>query len=322
MKRIEDYLKKKNVVISAKRYFLDVMTQMAQAVFSSLLIGLIFKTIGEQGINLLGTNSVCDYLVKLGNFAMKLVGPAIGVSVAWGLEAPPLVLFSSAVTGCLGANIGGEAAALVSALIGCEFGKLVSKETKIDILVTPGVTILTGSITATFVGPIVQLLMTGIGAVIMKATELHPFFMGIIVALIVGWVLTSPLSSTALCIMLNLSGLAAGAAAIGCCSQMVGFASTSYRDCRTGGLMAMGLGSSMFQVQNIIKNPWILLPPSLSAAILAPVGTNGAYIEELMFDESYYQHLNEWLLPQNTRYKTLFKDYDLKEAIIMILGDE
>ena len=273
MKKAKEFLKKKNIIISAKRYLLDVMTQMAQAVFASLLIGLIFKTIGEQGTNLFGTNNVCDYLIELGNFAMKLVGPAIGVSVAWGLGAPPLVLFSSAVTGWLGANVGGEAAALVSSLVGCEFGKLVSKETKVDILVTPGVTILMGSITATFVGPIIQLLMTGIGAVIMKATELHPFFMGIIVALIVGWVLTSPLSSTALCIILNLSGLAAGAAAIGCCSQMVGFASTSYRDCKTGGLMAMGLGSSMFQVTNIIKNPWILVPPSLTAAILAPVGT-------------------------------------------------
>lgn len=204
---------------------------------------------------------------------MEMVGPAIGVAVAWGVEAPPLVLFTSAVTGALGANVGGEAAALISVLIGAEFGKMVSKETKVDILVTPGVTLLAGSFAATFVGPFAKSLLTGIGAIIMKATELQPFFMGIIVALILGLVLTSPLSSTALCIMLDLSGISAGAAAIGCCTQMVGFATISYRDCKMGGVMAMGLGSSMFQMPNIIKNPWILLPPVLSSIIIAPIGT-------------------------------------------------
>ena len=267
------FLKKKNIIITPQRYLVDVLSQMAQAVFASLLIGLIFKTIGEQGQVLFGSQLFLQYLINVGSFAMEMVGPAIGVAVAWGVEAPPLVLFTSAVTGALGANVGGEAAALISVLIGAEFGKMVSKETKVDILVTPGVTLLAGSVAATFAGPFAKSLLTGIGAIIMKATELQPFFMGIIVALILGLVLTSPLSSTALCIMLDLSGISAGAAAIGCCTQMVGFATISYRDCKMGGVMAMGLGSSMFQMPNIIKNPWILLPPVLSSIIIAPIGT-------------------------------------------------
>ncbi|MDU5261545.1 MAG: PTS sugar transporter subunit IIC [Clostridium celatum] len=272
-KRISGFLERKNIVITPQRYLLDVLSQMAQAVFASLIIGLIFKTIGEQGQALLGKHDVFIYLVDIGALAMKLVGPAIGVAVAWALEAPPLVLFTSIVTGALGANVGGEAAALISALIGAEFGKMVFKETKVDILVTPGVTLLVGSIAATFAGPLAKALMTGIGTVIMEATELQPFFMGIIVSIILGLVLTSPLSSTALCIMLKLSGISAGAAAIGCCVQMVGFATISYRDCKMSGVMAMGLGSSMFQMPNIIKNPWILLPTILSSAIIAPIGT-------------------------------------------------
>lgn len=271
--RVKEFLRKKDIVISPKRYGIDALSQMAQAVFASLLIGLIFKTVGEQGQNLLGEYRIFTYFTQLGSFAMKQVGAAIGVAVAWALKAPPLVLFTSAVTGAFGAGIGGEAAALVSAIVGAEFGKAVSKETKVDILVTPGVTLLVGGLTATFIGPGVKMLMSGIGLIIMKATELQPFFMGIIVSVIVGLVLTSPLSSTALCIMLNLSGISAGAAAVGCCAQMVGFAATGYRDCKMGGVMAMGLGSSMFQFPNILKNPWILLPPTLSSIIIAPIAT-------------------------------------------------
>lgn len=202
---VKGFLKKKDIVISPKRYGIDALSQMAQAVFASLLIGLIFKTIGEQGQNLMGEYIIFTYFIELGSFAMKQVGASIGIAVAWALKAPPLVMFTSAVTGALGASIGGEAAALVSA--------------------------------------------------------------------IVGLVLTSPLSSTALCIMLNLSGISAGAAAVGCCAQMVGFSATGYRDCKMGGVMAMGLGSSMFQFPNILKNPWILLPPTLSSIIIAPMAT-------------------------------------------------
>lgn len=271
--RVKEFLKKKDIVISPKRYGIEALSQMAQAVFASLLIGLIFKTVGEQGQNFWGEYEIFTYFMELGSFAMKQVGAAIGIAAAWALKAPPLVMFTSAVTGMLGANIGGEAAALVSGIVGAEFGKAVSKETNIDILVTPGVTLLTGGLTAAFVGPVVKLLMNGIGLMIMRATELQPFFMGIIVSVIVGLVLTSPLSSTALCIMLNLSGISAGAAAVGCCTQMVGFAATGYRDCKMAGVMAMGLGSSMFQFPNILKNPWILLPPTLSSIIIAPAAT-------------------------------------------------
>lgn len=226
---------------------------MAQAVFASLLIGLIFKTIGEQGQILIGENKVFIYFIELGSFSMKQVGASIGIAVAWALKAPPLVMFTSAVTGALGAGIGGEAAAFVSAIVGSEFGKAISKETDVDILVTLGVTLLAGGLTATFIGPIIKLLVSGIGLIIMRATELQSFFMGIIVSVIVGLVLTSSLSSTALCIMLNLSGLVAGAAVVGCCAQMVGFSATGYRDCKMEGIMAMGLGSSMFQFPNILK---------------------------------------------------------------------
>ena len=271
--KVKEFLEKKDIAISPKRYGIDALSQMVQAVFASLLIGLIFKTIGEQGQVFLGEHEIFTSFIKLGSFAMKQVGASIGIAVAWALKAPPLVMFTSAVTGALGAGIGGEAAAFVSAIVGAEFGKAVSKETNVDILVTPGVTLLAGSLTAAFIGPAVKLLMSGIGLIIMKATELQPFFMGIIVAVIVGLVLTSPLSSTALCIMLHLSGISAGAAAVGCCTQMVGFAATGYRDCKMRGVMAMGLGSSMFQFPNILKNPWILLPPTLSSVIIAPIAT-------------------------------------------------
>ena len=269
----KEFLQSKNIEISVKRYLLDGLSQMAQAVFATLLIGLIFKTIGEQGQILFGINKSLSYLVYIGNFAMKLVGPAIGVAVACALKAPLLVIYSSAVTGALGALMGGEAAAFISALVGCEFGKLVSKETKVDILVTPGCTLLAGCLTASIAGPFVHMLMSGIGLIIINATNLQPFFMGIVVSVLVGLVLTSPLSSTALCIILGLNGIAAGAAAVGCCAQMVGFAAISYKDCKTAGVMALGLGSSMFQMPNIIKNPWILLPTTLTSAIIAPIGT-------------------------------------------------
>lgn len=273
MENTKAFLKRKDIILSPKRYLLDVLSQMAQAVFASLLIGLILKTIGEQGSNIIGSNEVFTYLIKIGEIAMGLVGPAIGAAVAWGLNAPPLVLFSSVVVGTLGANVGGEAGALIATIVGAEFGKAVSKETGVDILVTPAVTVVTGSITATLIGPVIKGLMDLIGEIIMRSTELQPFLMGMIISVIVGLVLTSPLSSTALCIMLGLTGLAAGAATVGCCAQMVGFAAISYKECKLGGATALGLGSSMFQVPNIIKNPWILLPPTLAAAILGPLST-------------------------------------------------
>lgn len=173
----------------------------------------------------------------------------------------------------MGAVLGGPAGAFLAAAIGAEFGKAISKETKVDIIVTPATTLIMGMIGAKVFGPAIGALMTGLGKVIMAATELQPFLFGIIVAVIVGLVLTAPISSAALCIMLGLGGLAAGAATVGCASQMIGFAVISFKDNGVGGLFAQGLGTSMLQVSNIIKNPWILVPPTLAGAIIGPMAT-------------------------------------------------
>lgn len=212
---------------------------------------------------------------------MSMMGPAIGVAVAWALKSPPLVLFASAATGYLGATMtgfgiemaGGPAGAFVAAALGAEFGKMVSKETKVDILVTPAVTILVGGLAAKFIGPAVGWLMIKLGEIIMTATEWQPFWFGIFIAVVVGLALTAPISSAALCIMMDLSGLAAGAATAGCCAQMVGFAVASFRENGIGGLVAQGIGTSMLQISNIIKHPWILVPPTITAAITGPLST-------------------------------------------------
>ncbi len=168
---------------------------------------------------------------------------------------------------------GGPAGAFLAVAVGAEFGKMVSKETKVDILVTPAVTLITGAIVAKLAGPAKGWCMMRLGDVIMTATEWQPFIFGIVISVIVGLVLTAPISSAALCIMLDLSGLAAGAATVGCCAQMVGFAVASYRENGAGGLVAQGLGTSMLQVSNIIKNPWILVPATLAGAIIGPIST-------------------------------------------------
>ena len=273
MKKLSAFLKKKDIEFSAKRYFQEALSAMALGLFASLLIGLIIKTLGEQTALLLGENTVSAFLVETGIIAMGLMGAGVGVAVAWGLKAPPLVLFASAITGMMGAQLGGPAGAFLAAAFGAELGKLVSKETKVDILVTPAITLIAGMISATVFGPVVDALMTGLGQIIMNATEMRPFIMGIIVAVVVGLALTAPISSAALCIMLGLGGLAAGAATVGCCAQMIGFAVISFKDNGVGGLVAQGIGTSMLQISNIIKNPWILLPPTLAGAILGPVAT-------------------------------------------------
>jgi uncharacterized membrane protein len=284
----KEFLAKKDIEISVKRYAIDALSAMTHGLFASLVIGLIIKTIGEQiGIHA-GESGLSLFLIKIGGAAMAMIGPAIGVAVAHGLKAPPLVMFANIVVGYLGnmawedgGAAGGAAGALVAAIIAAEFGKLVSKETKVDIIVTPLVTIVIGGLVARFFGPLVGALMTGLGQVVMNATELQPFWMGIVVSLIVGLVLTSPLSSAALCIMLNLSGLAAGAATVGCCAQMVGFAVISFRANGIGGLLSLGLGSSMLQMPNIVKNPWILVPATLAAIVLGPVSTLGFHMTNI-----------------------------------------
>ncbi len=267
------FLRRKDIEISSKRYLQDALSAMALGLFSSLLMGLVIKTVGQQSIALLGETKFSSFMIDTGSGAMAMMGPAIGVAVAWGLKAPPLVLFASVFTGSIGATCGGPAGAFVSAAIAAEFGKAISKETKIDIILTPVVTIIIGAILGTLVGPIIGKIMFGLGALIMDATEWQPFFFGIFIAVVVGLALTAPISSAALCMMLGISGLAAGAATVGCSAQMIGFAVISYKENGFGGFIAQGLGTSMLQISNIIKNPWILLPPTLAGAILGPVGT-------------------------------------------------
>ncbi|TFG82493.1 MAG: PTS sugar transporter subunit IIC [Erysipelotrichales bacterium] len=270
---MQAFLKRKNIVISTQRYGIEALSAMALGLFSSLIVGLILKTTGQQTATWFGENLLSTNLITLGTFAMQYMGAAIGVAVAYRLQAPPLVLFSSVVTGAMGATSGGPAGAFIAALLACEFGKAISKETKLDIIVTPFVTLLIGYLASLFISPLIGQLMTFLGQIIMTATTYHPFLMGIIVAVVMGLVLTAPISSAALAIMLGLSGIAAGAATVGCAAQMIGFAVMSYRENKVSGLISQGLGTSMLQIPNIIKNWWIILPPTLASAVLGPLST-------------------------------------------------
>ncbi|SFH99464.1 hypothetical protein SAMN05192551_10545 [Tindallia magadiensis] len=265
MKEVKAFLAKKQVVFSLKRYGIEALGAMALGLFASLIVGLILNVLGEQlGIII---------LEEMGSIAMSMAGPAIGVAVAYGLKAPPLVLFTSAVTGMAGYQMGGPAGCFVAAVVGAEFGKLVAGETRVDIVITPVTTMITGVLTGMFIGPVIGGLMVQLGALIMAITEIHPLPMGAFVAVIVGMTLTLPISSAALCIMLELSGTAAGAATVGCCCQMVGFAVSGYKDNGMGGLISQGLGTSMLQIPNIVRNPFIWIPPTLASAIIGPFST-------------------------------------------------
>jgi len=272
-KKFRDFLIKKDIRFTAKRYFQEALSAMATGLFASLIIGLILKTLGTETAKLFGDNQISSFFTSLGTTAMDLMGAAIGIAVSLGLKAPTLVAICGVVTGTVGATLGGPAGAFVAAAVGCEFGKAVSKETKIDIIVTPAVTLSVGMFIGMTVGPVINMLMKGLGQIVNSATEVQPFFMGIIVSVVVGLVLTAPISSAALAIMCELSGLAAGAATVGCCAQMIGFAVISYKENKFGGFLAQGLGTSMLQVPNIVKNFWILLPPTLAGAILGPIST-------------------------------------------------
>jgi hypothetical protein len=274
MEQKQSFLKRKNIEISLHRYGVQALGAMAQGLFASLIIGLILKVIGE--------NLHIPFLYEtIYPVAGQMTGPAIAVAVAYGLQAPPLVLFASTLTGMVGNQLGGPVGAFVAAVVGAEFGKMVSKETKVDILVTPAVTIITGVLAGTLVGPGVSAIMTGLGGWIMWATELHPIPMGILVSVLMGMVLTMPISSAALAIMLGLGGLAAGAATVGCSTQMVGFAAASYRENGWGGLLSQGLGTSMLQVPNIVKNPLIWIPPTLASAVIGPFATTVFRMENI-----------------------------------------
>lgn len=267
-----------NNKFSFKEYITKALNGMALGLFSSLIIGLILKQIGEQ-LNI-------GFLVTFGQFAQFLMGPAIGAGVAYAIGAPSLVIFASIATGAIGAGtfhlteanifavkVGEPAAAFVAALVGAEIAKRIAGKTKVDIVIVPAITIIAGGLAGNFVGPWVAALMKGLGQIINQATELQPIPMGILIAIIMGMVLTLPISSAALAISLGLNGLAAGAAVVGCATQMIGFAVSSYKENGFGGLIAQGLGTSMLQVPNIIKNPWIWLPPTLASGILGPLAT-------------------------------------------------
>ncbi|MRX72714.1 PTS sugar transporter subunit IIC [Bacillus lacus] len=262
---MKEFLKRKGVTLSPRVYFVDALSFMALGLFSSLIIGLIVKTIGEQ-------LSFTPF-VDLGTLAMGLMGPAIGGAIAYGLKAPPLVIFSSIISGAAGAALGGPAGAYTASLLSTEIGKMVSKETKVDIIVTPLAVICSGYFIASVIGPSIASFMQGFGSLVMWSTEQQPIVMGILVAVLMGLALTAPISSAAIALMLDLHGLAAGAATIGCCAQMVGFATSSYRENKFGGWVAQGIGTSMLQVPNIVRNPLILIPPTVAGAMLAPFGS-------------------------------------------------
>lgn len=261
---IKAFLHRKNVDFSAKKYFVDAMGAMAYGLFATLLVGTILKTIGEE----FDIHFLKDVLWPV---AQQATGPAIAIAIAYSLGAPQLVLFSSAVVGVAAYQMGGPLTVFITAILATEIGKLISNETRIDIVVTPMVTVLIGVLLAMIIGPTVQFLMQSIGELITLATQSQPIIMGIVVAVIVGMTLTLPISSAALCLMLELDGLAAGAATIGCCAQMIGFATISYKDNGIKGFLAQGLGTSMLQMPNIYKNWKIWIPSTLASAIIGPV---------------------------------------------------
>ena len=272
------FLKRKNIEFSAKRYGVDALGAMAQGLFCTLLVGTILNTLGTQfhigflsaTVVTVGTGETAT-AYTIGGLASAMVGPAMAVAIGSALQAPPLVPVGFA-TNILG-GAGGPLAVLVIAIIAAECGKAVSKETKIDILVTPIVTVLAGIGVAYLVAPPIGKAASWVGNLIMWATELQPFFMGILVSVIVGIALTLPISSAAICAALGLTGLAGGAAVAGCCAQMVGFAVLSFRENKWGGLVSQGLGTSMLQMGNIVRNPKIWIPATLASAITGPIAT-------------------------------------------------
>lgn len=283
MSKIGNFLKRKNITVSLKRYLIDAMSAMAQGLFCTLLVGTILNTLGSQlhigfltdtVVTLGSGDSAISYTV--GGLASALVGPGIAIAIGAALNAPPLVLFSLIPVGFSANAIGGAGGPLavyVVAIVACEMGKVVSKETKIDILVTPIVTILIGIFLSALIAAPIGQAAQAVGSAIMWATELQPFLMGIVVSVLVGIALTLPISSAAICAALGLTGLAGGAAVAGCCAQMVGFAVMSFRENKWGGLVAQGVGTSMLQMPNILKNIKIWIPPTLASAITGPIAT-------------------------------------------------
>ena len=251
-----------------KRYIVDALSHMAFGLFCSLILGLIIGQIAKiPGL---------DFLVFISEAlspSSPLVGACIGLAISYGTGSAPLVIISSAVVGALGYQFGGPVGAYLATLVGAEAGMLVSKKTPVDIILTPLVTIVIGGMVAKYCCSPINDFMLYLGSLINDATKLNPFLMGITISVIVGCCLTLPISSAALCVMLGIDGLAAGAATAGCCAQMIGFAVISYKDNGIGGLISQGLGTSMLQIGNIVRKPVIWLAPTLTAAILGPIST-------------------------------------------------
>jgi len=262
---LQKFLARKGVEFSFKRYFVDALGAMGVGLFASLITGLILKTIGAK--------AGLPFLVEFGGMASAMVGPAIAIAIAQALQAPPMVLFACAGVGYAGNIWGGPVGAFLSAIVAAETGKMISKETRVDIIATPAGTAIAGMTVAKFAGPPVSALMTSLGVIIMRATELQPGPMGALVSTIMGMILTLPISSAAIAVSLNLSGLAAGAACVGCSTQMVGFAVMSYRENGLSGLLSQGIGTSMLQMPNIVRHPLIWVPPTLASFILGPLST-------------------------------------------------
>ena len=280
------FLARKDIVFSAKRYGIDALGAMALGLFGSLLIATIF--------NAIGLIPFLSFFKTIGAYGARAAGPAMAVAIAFALKAPPLVMYSSALVG-LAANTeggaGGPLAVLLVAVVAIECGKAVSKETKVDILVTPFVTVFVGGTLSILVAPHIGTVVNLVGKFIGWATFLQPFLMGVVISVVVGVALTLPISSAAICAAIGLSGaaalasgtmspdqiygvaLAGGAAVAGCCAQMVGFAVMSFKENGWGGLVSQGLGTSMLQMPNIIKNPRIWIPPTLASAITGPLAT-------------------------------------------------
>ncbi|MGI6072184.1 MAG: PTS transporter subunit IIC [Lachnospiraceae bacterium] len=262
------FLNKQGIVFSAKRYFVDALGAMAQGLFASLLIGTIVSTLGQQ-LNI-------QLLVTIGAAASAVMGPAMAIAIGYSLKAPTYVLLSLAAVGyaaCENGGAGGPLAVYFIAVIACECGKLVSKLTPIDLIVTPLVTILVGCLLSIYTAPYIGMAASSVGQAIMWATELNPFLMGMLVSLIVGVALTLPISSAAICAALGLTGLAGGAALAGCCANMVGFAVASFRENKWGGLLAQGIGTSMLQMGNIVRNPRIWIPAIVASLVNGPIAT-------------------------------------------------
>lgn len=283
MEKIKSFLKRKNIIFSGKRYGIDALGAMAQGLFCTLLVGTILNTIGQQ-FNIDFLNKVIVVLEQnnnkitytIGGLASAMVGPGIAVAIGFALNSPQLVLFSLIPVGFAANAMGGAGGPLAVyfvAIIASECGKLVSKETKVDILVTPIVTILVGIGISTLIAAPIGTAAKAVGSAVMWATELQPFLMGILVSVIIGIALTLPISSAAICAAFSLTGLAGGAAVAGCCAHMIGFAVMSFRENRWGGLIAQGIGTSMLQMPNLVKNPRCWIPPVLASAITGPLAT-------------------------------------------------